>query len=127
MSSNPKGSVGSTGGDICPVGDLTESETLRPGTSESYVDRRAKWIDSFRHRDFRFLWTSVLFHSLGMGMERVALGWLVFDLTDSPFMVGLTFAARQVRNPGRRLAGGKAEAAQLRSHLFHRQFLPQTR
>ena len=31
-----------------------------------------------------------------MGMERVALGWLVFDLTDSPFMVGLMFAARQL-------------------------------
>ena len=31
-----------------------------------------------------------------MGMERVALGWLVFELTDSPFMVGLTFAARQL-------------------------------
>ncbi len=29
-----------------------------------------------------------------MGMEHVALGWLVLELTDSPFMVGLASAAR---------------------------------
>ena len=37
---------------------------------------------------------STLLQSLGMGMEHVALGWLVLELTDSPFMVGLASAAR---------------------------------
>ena len=31
---------------------------------------------------------------MGMGMEQVALGWLVFEITDSPFMVGVSSAAR---------------------------------
>ena len=29
-----------------------------------------------------------------MGMEQVALGWLVLQMTDSPFMVGVASAAR---------------------------------
>ena len=54
----------------------------------------AAWAASFRFRDFRFLCGSTLLQSLGMGMEHVALGWLVLELTDSPFMVGLASAAR---------------------------------
>ncbi len=52
------------------------------------------WARSFRYRDFRLLWAASLFHSLCMGMDHVALGWLVLDMTDSPFMVGVASAAR---------------------------------
>ena len=55
---------------------------------------RATWVDSFQYRDFRLLWGSSLLYSLGMGMEWVALGWLVFEMTDSPFMVGISISAR---------------------------------
>ena len=50
------------------------------------------WYSSLRYRDFRLLWASTLFYSLGTGMERVAVGWLVFDITDSAFMVGVSAA-----------------------------------
>ena len=33
-------------------------------------------------------------YALGMGMEFVTVGWLVLELTDSPFMVGVSTAAR---------------------------------
>ena len=49
---------------------------------------------SFRYRDFRHLWLSGVVQSVGMGMEFVALGWLILDLTGSPFMVGAASAAR---------------------------------
>ncbi len=52
------------------------------------------WARSFRYRDFRLLWAASFFHSLCMGMDHVALGWLVLDMTDSPFMVGVGSAAR---------------------------------
>ena len=52
------------------------------------------WARSFQYRDFRLLWAASLFHSLCMGMDHVALGWLVLDMTDSPFMVGVASAAR---------------------------------
>ena len=51
------------------------------------------WAASLRYRDFRLFWVSTLFYSLGMGMERVAIGWLVFEITDSAFMVGVAAAA----------------------------------
>ena len=60
----------------------------------AYLSEHAAWAHSFRYRDFRILWGSTLLHSLGMGMEHVALGWLVLDMTDSPFMVGVSAAAR---------------------------------
>ena len=55
---------------------------------------RASWASSFQYRDFRLLWGSTLFHALGFGMENVSLGWLVLEMTDSPFMVGVSAAAR---------------------------------
>ena len=60
----------------------------------AYLTGNATWATSFQHRDFRFVWVATLLHSMGMGMEQVALGWLVLDLTDSPFMVGVSAAAR---------------------------------
>ena len=35
-----------------------------------------------------------MIYSLGMGMERVAVGWLVLDITNSAFMVGVAAAAQ---------------------------------
>ena len=52
------------------------------------------WAASFQRRDFRLLWASTVVQSVGMGMEFVALGWVVFELTDSPFWVGVSSAAR---------------------------------
>ena len=57
--------------------------------------RRASWAFSFQYRDFRLLWASNFIYSLGSGMEQLALGWLVFDLTGSAFMIGVAYAARQ--------------------------------
>ena len=55
---------------------------------------RATWATSFRYRDFRLFWGATLAQSLAMGMEHVALGWLVLEMTDSAFMVGVASAAK---------------------------------
>ena len=55
---------------------------------------RHGWNASLRYRDFRLFWASTLCYSLGTGMEHVAVGWLVFDITGSAFMVGVAAAAR---------------------------------
>ena len=60
----------------------------------SHLSGNAAWAASFRYRDFRFLWLSTVVQSVGMGMEFVALGWLVLDLTNSPLLVGVASAAR---------------------------------
>ena len=51
-----------------------------------------RWAASMRYRDFRLLWVASTIQSVGFGMERVALGWLVFEMTDSEFMVGVSSA-----------------------------------
>ena len=56
--------------------------------------RTLAWAVSFRFRDFRWLWASILLYSVGNGMEQVAVGWLVFEMTGSSFMVGVASAAR---------------------------------
>jgi len=60
----------------------------------SFLGPNSTWAASFQYRDFRFLWGATLLHSLAMGMEQMALSWLVLSLTESPFMVGVSAAAR---------------------------------
>ncbi|MDE2841860.1 MAG: MFS transporter [Chloroflexota bacterium] len=54
------------------------------------------WTASLRIRDFRLLWASTLLYSLATGMEQVSVGWLIFELTGSEFMVGVGAAARML-------------------------------
>ena len=54
------------------------------------------WRTSLQYSDFRVLSLASALHSVGFGMDNVVLGWLVFELTDSPFMVGLSAALRMV-------------------------------
>lgn len=42
------------------------------------------------------MWASTFFQSAGFGMDSVALGWIVFEKTDSAFMVALLAALRMV-------------------------------
>ena len=52
-----------------------------------------RWAVSFRFRDFRLLCGSTVIYAVGQGMEMVVLGWLVFDITNSAFLVGVAYAA----------------------------------
>ena len=60
--------------------------------------RAAQWISAFRYPDFRVLWASTVSNQLGLGMQQVLLGWLVFEITESGGMVGVIFAARSAPN-----------------------------
>ena len=60
----------------------------------AHLKGNATWAASLQYRDFRLLCGSTLLNSLGFGMEQVAVGWLIFDLTGSAFMVGVASAAR---------------------------------
>ena len=55
-----------------------------------------EWRRSLQYSDFRVLSLASALHSVGFGMDNVVLGWLVFELTDSPVMVGLSAALRMV-------------------------------
>ena len=61
-------------------------------TAGSAVELVSRLAPSFAFRDFRLLWVSTLLQSASMGMIWVVTGWLVFEITDSAFMVGLSSA-----------------------------------
>jgi MFS family permease len=44
---------------------------------------------AFEVVQFRWLWFSILFSSMSMGIRMLAQGWLVLELTDSAFWVGV--------------------------------------
>ena len=44
---------------------------------------------SLDNRDFRFLWFATVLYHTAWWMQITVLGWLILDLTDSPFMVAL--------------------------------------
>lgn len=45
---------------------------------------------ALRHRDFRFFWTGALVSNIGSWMQNAAVPYVVFELTDSTTLVGLT-------------------------------------
>jgi MFS family permease len=48
----------------------------------------------FRHRDFRIFWTGSFFSSIGTQFTTVAMAWQIYELTNSPFQIGLLGLAR---------------------------------
>ncbi|MGI8988026.1 MAG: MFS transporter [Bryobacteraceae bacterium] len=44
---------------------------------------------AFQYRDFRLLWIGACTSSIGTWMQQVAQSWLVYDISNSPFMLGL--------------------------------------
>jgi MFS family permease len=44
---------------------------------------------AFEYRDFRLLWFGACTSSIGTWMQSVAQNWLVLELTNSPFLLGL--------------------------------------
>ncbi len=47
-------------------------------------------MSALRIRDFRHFWMSQILSLSGTWMQHVAIGWLVYDMTSSPFYLGLT-------------------------------------
>ena len=57
---------------------------------------RAFRLGALSHRNFRLFLFGQGISLIGTWMQSVALGWLVLDITNSPFAVGLTQALRSL-------------------------------
>ena len=49
---------------------------------------------AWRYRDYRLLWVCTLGIYIEHWIEAVVVPWMVLELTDSPFLVGLLGACR---------------------------------
>src|SRR5215216_427182 len=56
----------------------------RPSTA-----RRSGMFRALSHRNFRLFWIGAFLSNVGTWMQTVAQGWLVLQLTNSPFWLGL--------------------------------------
>ncbi|HUP20812.1 MAG TPA: MFS transporter [Gemmatimonadota bacterium] len=77
---------------IGPVG--AEPTGAPPPVSAGPVSGRGAAFTALRHPRFRLFWIGAFVSNIGSWMQAVAQGWLVLELTDSAFMLGLVgFAA----------------------------------
>jgi MFS family permease len=60
------------------------------------VGQRTSTFHSLRYRDFRYMWQGQIGASASQWMEQLARPFLILELTDSPFLVGLIAATRMV-------------------------------
>ncbi len=58
------------------------------------LGRAASPISILRERNFGLVWSSITLAGMASQMEMVVVVWYVLNLTDSPFLVGLTASAR---------------------------------
>jgi MFS family permease len=55
-----------------------------------------KAIRALRHRNFKLFFGGQIISLVGTWMQRIAMGWLVYRLTNSPFMLGAVGFAGQI-------------------------------
>lgn len=53
-------------------------------------------FEAFQERDYRRFWVSQFISNIGSWMQTVAQGWLVYRLTDSPFLLGFVGFASSI-------------------------------
>ena len=54
-----------------------------------HIPVRLHTFDSFRYRDFRFLWAATFLSSSGFWLQQVVVGWLAYEITRSPFLTSV--------------------------------------
>jgi len=66
-------------------------EQLPPTHPEKIFEgiRLPRTFDALRHHNYRLYWFGNLFSLTGTWIQSIATGWLVLQLSNSPFMVGL--------------------------------------
>ena len=57
----------------------------RPHVRTPRVRGRLHTFDSFRYRDYIFIWLATMFSSGGFWLQQVIVGWLTYEVTDSAF------------------------------------------
>jgi MFS family permease len=62
-----------------------------PSTEKARRDEPGvgQMLRALRHRDFRYFWAGNFLSNIGTWMQNVAQGWLVLQLSNSPFWLGM--------------------------------------
>jgi MFS family permease len=77
------------------VADLALTESGAPQAQPEAV-QLPRMVSALHHRNYRFFWAGNFLSNVGTWMQSVAMGWLVFQLTNSAFWLGMVGFASQV-------------------------------
>ena len=75
------------------------SVRLPHAPSTPRIPSSAARFAAFHYRDFRVLWFGAFTSTVGNWMQQVAQSWLVFELTNSSFYLGLDDFFGQLPDP----------------------------
>ncbi|MSQ16665.1 MAG: MFS transporter [Dehalococcoidia bacterium] len=78
-----------------PPGAGQGSPPVAAGDGRRSSDR-FQTFSSLRHRDFLFLWVSNLFNASASWFEQITVPWVVWQISGSPFLVGVAGGARSL-------------------------------
>ena len=85
-----------------------------------FHDENRTLLSPLRHRDFRIFWTGSLLSSIGSQFTTVTMAWQIYELTNSPWQIGLIGLARAVPQMAILLFGGLLADAMNRRRLMMR-------
>lgn len=77
-----------------PRSEAAQRAASRPSWRPLDALLRLRALEALRHREFRLLWFGQVFVSMGTWMDQVARGWLIYELTNSAFQLGLVRGAQ---------------------------------
>ena len=60
------------------------------------MTRLATTLAPLKHRDFRRLWTGTFFSTAGQWIQQATLGWVVYEITRSPSVLGAVLGVRAI-------------------------------
>src|SRR5437764_3112860 len=63
-------------------------------------------FEAFHERDYRLFWSTQFISNIGSWMQGIAQGWLVYRLTDSPYLLGFVGFAQSIPSFFLMLPGG---------------------
>ncbi len=75
------------------VPDAVAEPALAPNVPAEGLSRM---VTALRHRDFRLFWSGNFLSNIGTWMQNIAQGWLVLDITNSPFWLGVVGFASSI-------------------------------
>lgn len=78
------------------------AEAVAPSTPSG----RWSMFATLRHRNYRYFWLGQFPSVLAQNMQHVGLAWLVFQLTNSPALLGITGLVQAVPNIALSFVGG---------------------
>jgi MFS family permease len=69
--------------------DSGAPDTIRAMKNRIAAIARLRAFEALRFREYRLLWFGQVFGTMGMWMDEVTRGWLIYQLTDSAAQLGL--------------------------------------